>query len=79
MCPPELASGILWSPTSAGAVDSKPCPPPLAGRERRREEGEEGKERGEGGRGREGKQGGRGKRKGEGNQMEGVEEEGRYR
>lgn len=32
VCSAELAAGVLWSPTSAGAMDSKPCPPPLAGR-----------------------------------------------
>lgn len=31
VCLAELAAGVLWSPTPAGAVDSKPCPPPLAG------------------------------------------------
>ena len=32
VCPAELAAGVLWSSTPAGTVNSKPCPPPLAGR-----------------------------------------------
>ena len=31
VCPAGVASNVLWSPTSAGSIDMKPCAPPLTG------------------------------------------------
>ena len=31
VCPGVMEEAILWSATSSGSVDLKPCPPPLAG------------------------------------------------
>ena len=31
VCPGGVISGVLWSPTSPGIADRKPCPNPLSG------------------------------------------------
>ena len=80
MCLAELAAGVLWSPTPAGVVDSKPCPPPLTGRWGGGREGRGGG-REEGGRVEEeggGREGGReGRREGGSGRREGGGREGR--